>query len=186
VLDKLLVDAASEAGAELREEFTVEDVIIDDGRVTGIRGHDKGGETVTELADVVVGADGRYSLVAKAVGPEQYNERPEILSGYYAYWSDLPVDGFETVIRPDRGWAALCSEGQEACLAWMEKASQRASRRDRSEIVLQSSLLGWPGRTKRFIAIIVPPLVEPTIMPSPDSIAIEDLSSNRRSPSNPK
>jgi 2-polyprenyl-6-methoxyphenol hydroxylase-like FAD-dependent oxidoreductase len=25
---------------------------------------------------------------------------------YYTYWSDLPVDGFETVIRPDRGWAA--------------------------------------------------------------------------------
>ena len=26
---------------------------------------------------------------------------------YYTYWSGLPVDGFETVIRPDRGWAAL-------------------------------------------------------------------------------
>ena len=84
VLDKLLVDAASEAGVEVREQFTVEDVVIEDGRVTGIRGHGKGGDTVTELADVVVGADGRYSLVAKAVGPEHYNERPEILSGYYA------------------------------------------------------------------------------------------------------
>jgi 2-polyprenyl-6-methoxyphenol hydroxylase-like FAD-dependent oxidoreductase len=107
VLDTLLVDAASEAGAELREEFTVEGVVVDDGRVTGIRGHEKGGDTVTELAAVVVGADGRYSLVAKAVGPEQYNERPEILSGYYAYWSNLPVDDtFEVYVRPGRGWAA--------------------------------------------------------------------------------
>ena len=106
VLDKLLVDAASEAGVEVREQFTVEEVVIEDGRVTGIRGHGQGGDTVTELADVVVGADGRYSLVAKAVGPEQYNERPEILSGYYAYWSDLPVDGrFEVYVRPGRGWA---------------------------------------------------------------------------------
>jgi len=107
VLDKLLVDAASEAGAEIREEFTVEDVVIDDGRVIGIRGHGKGGESVTELADVVVGADGRYSLVAKAVAAEQYNERPQILSGNYTYWSDLPMDGrFEVYVRPGRGWAA--------------------------------------------------------------------------------
>lgn len=86
----------------------------------------------------------------------------------------------------DRGWAALCSEGQEACLAWMERASEPAARYFRSEIVLRSSLLGWPGRTKRFIAIIVPPLDEPTIKPSPESIGVEDLSSNQRSPSNPK
>src|SRR3954453_12998460 len=50
VLDKLLVDAASEAGAEVREEFTVEEVVTEGGRVTGIRGHDKGGASVTELA----------------------------------------------------------------------------------------------------------------------------------------
>jgi len=107
VLDKLLVDAASEAGAEVREEFTVTEIVIEDGRVAGIRGHDKGGEIVTELADVVVGADGRYSRVAKAVGPEQYNERPQILCGYYTYWSDLPNAGtFEVYTRTRRGWAA--------------------------------------------------------------------------------
>lgn len=59
VLDKLLVDAASEAGAEVREGFTVEDVVIENGRVTGVRGHGKGGQNVTEHARVVVGADGR-------------------------------------------------------------------------------------------------------------------------------
>src|SRR6188474_2779176 len=48
VLDKLLVDAASDAGAEVREEFTVEEVVIEGGRVTGIRGHGKNGGTVTE------------------------------------------------------------------------------------------------------------------------------------------
>jgi 2-polyprenyl-6-methoxyphenol hydroxylase-like FAD-dependent oxidoreductase len=107
VLDKLLVDAASEAGAEVREGFTVEDVMIEDGRVTGLRGHDKGGRTVTEHAAVVVGADGRYSRVAKAVSPEQYNEKPPILCGYYTYWSGLPVDGrFEVYDRPGRGFAA--------------------------------------------------------------------------------
>src|SRR3954469_16797922 len=39
VLDQLLVDAAVEAGAELREDFTVDEVLTSDGVVTGIRGH---------------------------------------------------------------------------------------------------------------------------------------------------
>lgn len=106
VLDQILVNGASEAGAEVREEFTVEDVIVEDGRVTGLQGHAKGGQTVTERATVVVGADGRYSAVAKAVGPEQYNEKPPILCGYYTYWSDLPADAkFEVYAREGRGWA---------------------------------------------------------------------------------
>ncbi len=38
LIDKILVDAASAAGAEVREGFTVEDVIVEDGVVVGIRG----------------------------------------------------------------------------------------------------------------------------------------------------
>ncbi len=107
VLDKLLVDAAAEAGAEIREGFTVEEVLIEDERVVGIKGRSKGGETTTERARLVVGADGRYSVVAEAVRPEQYNEKPPLLAAYYTYWSDLPIDGrFETYIRAHRGFAA--------------------------------------------------------------------------------
>ena len=106
VLDKLLVDAASDAGAEVREAFTVDDVLVDDGRVVGVRGRSQGGASVVEHADVVVGADGRYSLVATTVAPAQYHERDPILYGSYAYWSGLPVDGkFEVYARPERGWA---------------------------------------------------------------------------------
>ena len=42
MLDKLLVDGAAESGAEVREEFTVEEVLVEDGRVVGIRGHAQG------------------------------------------------------------------------------------------------------------------------------------------------
>lgn len=55
---------------------------------------------------MVVGADGRNSDVAGAVRPARYNEKPQLLWSYYTYWSDLPVDGFETVVRPNRGWGA--------------------------------------------------------------------------------
>src|SRR5215210_4751356 len=78
VLDKLLVDAASEAGAEVREEFTIQDVVTENDRVVGVRGHSKGGQPVTESARAVIGADGRNSFVARAVGPEQYNEKRQL------------------------------------------------------------------------------------------------------------
>jgi flavin-dependent dehydrogenase len=109
ILDQILVDAAVEAGAELREGFTVEEILVEDGAVTGINGHEKGGATVTERAQVVIGADGKHSLMARTVSPKQYNERPTHLAQYYAYWSGLPVDGFVTTVRAEhrRGWAAI-------------------------------------------------------------------------------
>ena len=107
VLDELLVRAAGAAGAEVREGFVVEEILVEGGTVTGIRGHAKGGATVTERARVVVGADGRHSLVAKAVDAPRYNEVPPLESCYYAYWSGLPADGFEIYDRSPRGWAAM-------------------------------------------------------------------------------
>jgi 2-polyprenyl-6-methoxyphenol hydroxylase-like FAD-dependent oxidoreductase len=132
VLDKILVDGASAAGAEVREEFTVEEIVIDDDRVVGIRGHGKGGESVTERAKVVVGADGRYSMVGKAVGAERYNTKPPILSGYYSYWSDLPVDAaFEVYIRDARGWAtAPTHDGLTLVVAGWPVAENEANKSD--------------------------------------------------------
>lgn len=108
VLDKLLVDAAAEAGAEVREGFAVDEILVGDDRVTGIRGHARGGGApVTEHARLVVGADGFRSLVAASARPDQYHEKPRLLCGYYTYWSGLPMAGrFETYVRPDRGFAA--------------------------------------------------------------------------------
>jgi 2-polyprenyl-6-methoxyphenol hydroxylase-like FAD-dependent oxidoreductase len=102
VLDYLLVEAAVAAGAELRERFTVDEVIIEDGLVTGVRGHTARGRTVTEPARTVVGADGRHSLVANAVRAPQYYERPTLAVAYYAYWSGLRAEAFEGYIRPHR------------------------------------------------------------------------------------
>jgi 2-polyprenyl-6-methoxyphenol hydroxylase-like FAD-dependent oxidoreductase len=107
VLDEILVNAASGAGVEVRAGFTVEEVVFDAGRVAGIRGHSRGGTTVTEHARVVIGADGLHSLVARAVEAERYHEKPPLLAGYYSYWSDLPMAGrFESYSRPHRGFAA--------------------------------------------------------------------------------
>ena len=133
VLDALLVDAAVAAGAELREAFTVDEVLFDDGRVSGIGGHARGGAPVTERARVVIGADGMHSLVAKAVRPRRYNEVPRITPLYYSYWSDLPVDEFKTYERSEhsRAWATSPTHDGLTCVVqgWPQEEFE-ANRRD--------------------------------------------------------
>jgi 2-polyprenyl-6-methoxyphenol hydroxylase-like FAD-dependent oxidoreductase len=140
ILDKLLVDAAADAKAEIREDFTVEEILIEDGRVVGIRGRAGGGDLVTERARVVVGADGRHSLVAEAVRPEQYNERAPLLCGYYTYWSGLPMNGrFETYVRANRGCAAAPThDGLTLVIAGWPRAEFEENRKDVEGAYMQS------------------------------------------------
>jgi Dolichyl-phosphate-mannose-protein mannosyltransferase len=80
----------------------------------------------------------------------------------------------------NRGWAALCFDGDTACIASMEETAARAARFVRTEFAVQSTLLGQPGATQRFTALIVPPSMEGTITPSPAKGMDEDLSAIRR------
>jgi flavin-dependent dehydrogenase len=85
VLDALLVDAARAAGAEVRENFIVDEVLLEGGRATGIRGREKGGQPVAESARMVVGADGKHSLVARTVGAAVHHDRPPLSMACYTY-----------------------------------------------------------------------------------------------------
>jgi 2-polyprenyl-6-methoxyphenol hydroxylase-like FAD-dependent oxidoreductase len=102
VLDTILVEAAVQAGAELREHFTVDELLMDGERVIGIRGHAAGGPTVAEKARIVVGADGLRSFVARSVQAPAYHARPALTCAYYSYWSDLPLEGPALYPRPGR------------------------------------------------------------------------------------
>lgn len=99
VLDKLLVDAAVEAGAELREGVTVEAVLWDGDQVAGIKGHTRTGGNVEERARLVIGADGVHSLVAKSVAAPEYDVRPPLATNYYSYFSGFGADDIEEYIR---------------------------------------------------------------------------------------
>jgi flavin-dependent dehydrogenase len=99
VLDKLLVDAAVEAGAELREEFTVETLLFDGDRVVGIKGHSRTGRSIDERAQIVVGADGVHSLVAKAVQAPEYDMKPALTTNYYSYFSGFDAEDLEMYVR---------------------------------------------------------------------------------------
>jgi 2-polyprenyl-6-methoxyphenol hydroxylase-like FAD-dependent oxidoreductase len=106
VLDKILVDAAVEAGAELRESFPVRELLWDDDRVCGIRSRTKAGTIVTEQAKLVIGADGTNSVVAGAVNAPIYNAQPALTCWYATHWSGLPVEGVEFYLRDRRALIA--------------------------------------------------------------------------------
>jgi 2-polyprenyl-6-methoxyphenol hydroxylase-like FAD-dependent oxidoreductase len=99
VLDKLLVDAAVEAGVELREGFTVQSLLFDGARVVGIKGRDRSGGPINVRARVVIGADGVHSLVARAVEPLEYDTRVPLTTNYYTYYSGFAADDLEEYVR---------------------------------------------------------------------------------------
>jgi 2-polyprenyl-6-methoxyphenol hydroxylase-like FAD-dependent oxidoreductase len=153
VLDKLLVDAAAEAGAEVREGFTVTGLELEAGRVTGIRGHRKGEPTSTERARVVVGADGHHSLVARAVEAPRYNERPPLQVSYYTYVSGLPMDRrYEVHLRPGRGFAAWPTNDDLTVVIGGWRRSELAANRKDIEGNFLATLGLVPGFAARFHA----------------------------------
>ena len=94
-LDNILVQAAAEAGVEVRTGFTVQELVFEGDRVVGIRGRARGCQAVTERARLVIGADGKHSMVARCVQAATYREVPALACAYYSYWADVPTDAFE-------------------------------------------------------------------------------------------
>jgi flavin-dependent dehydrogenase len=124
LLDKLLIDAAVTSGAEFREGFYVNEIVADEGRVTGIRGRTEGGSTVVEKARIVVGADGAGSSVAHAVRAPKYSTRPSTACAYYAYWEGGPaIADFATYVKPNWGAALLpTNDGLTSIVAGLSEA----------------------------------------------------------------
>ena len=97
VLDPILAAAAAEAGAELRMGARVVGLIEEGGRVAGVRVD--GGSAPHELrADLVVGADGRQSTVARLVGARKYNVTHNQRTLYWRYYENAQFDEQPTFV----------------------------------------------------------------------------------------
>lgn len=116
VLDKLLVDAARVAGAEVREATLVREVVRDGDRTVGVRAIAASGGTFEARASVVIGADGLTSSVAAMVGAGMARAHPSLTCGFYAYWSGVPVDGVEFFLRDGRDILVFPTHGGLTCL----------------------------------------------------------------------
>ena len=95
VLDTLLVDAAAAAGVHVAHEVTATALLHHHGRVCGVVARGRSGTELRWRGDVVVGADGVRSTVARSTAAAV--ERRAGVSGsvLYRYFADLPVAGYE-------------------------------------------------------------------------------------------
>lgn len=78
---------------EVQTETRVTGLTWEDDRVSGVRYQVRGGgQESTARARIVIGADSRHSLVARAVGAESYDEIPALFAWYYGYFRNMPLD----------------------------------------------------------------------------------------------
>ena len=66
--DQLLLDAATEAGAEVRRGAAVREVLFDGDRAVGVRARVAGEDEVELVSKVVVDATGQSALIARRLG----------------------------------------------------------------------------------------------------------------------
>ena len=116
LLDRILVDAAVAAGAEVRFGVSFVDLTRDNGRVTGLRLRGCDGPAVDCRATVVVGADGRHSAVARAVGATTRREGPHQSAVIYGYWPAPGSDESFWYWGPGAGAGAIPTNKGEWCV----------------------------------------------------------------------
>jgi flavin-dependent dehydrogenase len=117
VLDPILVDAATAAGADVRFGVAVTDLTRDaDGRVTGVVGRDRSGAVVEVAAGLVVGADGRDSLVARRAGARTVRMGTSASAFVYGYWPGLPTVGYEWYYRPGGTAGLIPTNDGQVCV----------------------------------------------------------------------
>jgi flavin-dependent dehydrogenase len=103
-LDRILVDAARDAGAEVRHGVQLADLLRSaDGRISGVRTREADGTVRDIHAGIVIGADGRRSGVARLAGATPYVMGRHMTSCAYGYFRDLPIDGNRWYYRPGMG-----------------------------------------------------------------------------------
>lgn len=89
-LDAVLVEHARASGAEILSEYTVEGVLScdEEGIAVSVRGR---GRVFTLRAQLLVGADGRTSTVARAVKARVLHKQVSGWFLWFAYFEDVPA-----------------------------------------------------------------------------------------------
>lgn len=90
-LDPILLDAAREAGADVRTSWRVTSLLFNGSRVGGVEAADADGRCRRLQARLVVGADGRLSTVARLVGARRNHVIPNRRFYRYAYYEAGPL-----------------------------------------------------------------------------------------------
>jgi 2-polyprenyl-6-methoxyphenol hydroxylase-like FAD-dependent oxidoreductase len=135
VLDRALVEAAAENGADVRHGVQMLDLLRGDGgRVSGVVVRDELGRRREVRADLVIGADGRRSSVARLVGATPYVLGRHATACAFGYFDGLPLDGNRWYFRSGMGSGAIpTNHGQSCVFASVPGSLAGASAADREK-----------------------------------------------------
>lgn len=139
-LDEILVNAAADAGAEVRTATAVTGLAMEDGRVAGVA------TPAGELrAPLVVGADGTRSAVARMVGAEEYHPTPNGRVFMWAYYAADPTDGEMWIGKVgDHTYLGMPTDGGLTLIGVCPSIERRDEVRADREAVYEAGLRAWP------------------------------------------
>ncbi len=116
VLDAILADAARRAGADVRFGVSVTDLTRGpDGRVTGVTARE-GGQSHPIGADLVVGADGRRSTVARLTGARTVHVAPASSTIIYRYFRGIRASGYHWYYAAGSAAGVIPTNDNLACV----------------------------------------------------------------------
>jgi menaquinone-9 beta-reductase len=135
VLDRILVDAARLAGTEVRHGVQLVDLECDsNNRVTGAWLKDLTGADRHVRSDLLIGADGRESKVARLVNAGTYLESETWSGCVYGYYENLDRDGFHWHFAKDAAASIIpTNDAQHCVVASVPSAAFSAAFRGRVE-----------------------------------------------------
>jgi 2-polyprenyl-6-methoxyphenol hydroxylase-like FAD-dependent oxidoreductase len=117
LLDSTLVDAARAAGAEVQDGCTLAALVRQpDGRVSGAVIRDGGGQPIEVATDLVVGADGIGSTVARLTGAPVQWEGCHATAVVYGHCRGLRATGYTWYYRDGIGAGVIPTNGGAHCV----------------------------------------------------------------------
>jgi menaquinone-9 beta-reductase len=117
VIDRVLVDAAQNAGATFAFETQLVDLVrADNGRVTGVRVKDAHDRERRVSADLVIGADGVHSTVARLVDAARYRTGRHATGVVFSYWAGPAFDGYHWYYNPGVSAGAIPTNDGLTCI----------------------------------------------------------------------
>ncbi|MDX8451147.1 NAD(P)/FAD-dependent oxidoreductase [Mesorhizobium sp. VK9D] len=117
VLDRTIVDAARQEGAEFLHNTAVADIFADaHGRVRGVEIRGIGNVPLRVTADIVVGADGIGSLVAKCCGAQVLRQGRVSAAHVFAYAPAIPGASYHWYFQPGMAASFIPTNDGLACI----------------------------------------------------------------------
>jgi flavin-dependent dehydrogenase len=117
LIDPLLADAAADAGAEVVYGSRLIDLErAADGRVVGATIEQRGAAVRRVRANIVIGADGRRSTVARLVEAATYREGRHACGVIYTFWPGLENDRSRWFYRPGVSAGSIPTNNGDACV----------------------------------------------------------------------